>query len=59
MYAAAGNHPHTTYELLTNDADPTLSNENYETAYSLAVQHKANLSRNVLENQFLNLLARA
>ncbi|XP_053961015.1 DNA-binding protein RFXANK [Anastrepha ludens] len=55
MYAAAGNHPHTCNELLAKDPDMTLSNENGDTAYSLAVENGAVLAQAVLE-QFLSAL---
>ncbi|KAH8393157.1 DNA-binding protein RFXANK [Drosophila serrata] len=49
MYAAAGNHPHTCNELLARDLDLSASNENGETAYSLAVEHGAQLAQALLE----------
>ncbi|XP_017482739.1 PREDICTED: DNA-binding protein RFXANK-like [Rhagoletis zephyria] len=55
MYAAAGNHPHTCNELLAKDPDMTASNENGDTAYSLAVENGAVLAQAVLE-QYLSAL---
>lgn len=49
MYAAAGNHPHTCNELLARDLDLSATNENGETAYSLAVEHGAQLAQALLE----------
>ncbi|KAH8410260.1 hypothetical protein KR009_010230 [Drosophila setifemur] len=49
MYAAAGNHPHTCNELLARDLDLSATNENGETAYSMAVEHGANLAQALLE----------
>lgn len=43
MYAAAGNHPHTCNELLANNPNIMDSNEDGETAFTLAVQNNANL----------------
>ncbi|XP_058815705.1 DNA-binding protein RFXANK-like [Topomyia yanbarensis] len=56
MYAAAGNHPHTCNELLSRCAKFTDSNEEGETAYSLAVKNQAGLSQAVLENYITALL---
>lgn len=56
MYAAAGNHPHTCNELLTCNIDITESNENGDTAYSLAAQNNATLSQAVLDNFIVSLL---
>ncbi|XP_018794813.1 PREDICTED: DNA-binding protein RFXANK [Bactrocera latifrons] len=55
MYAAAGNHPHTCNELLAKDPDMTATNENGDTAYSLAVENGAVLAQAVLE-QYLSAL---
>ncbi|XP_067620242.1 DNA-binding protein RFXANK isoform X3 [Eurosta solidaginis] len=55
MYAAAGNHPHTCNELLAKDPDMTASNENGDTAYSLAIENGAILTQAVLE-QYLSAL---
>ncbi|CAD6997462.1 DNA-binding protein RFXANK [Ceratitis capitata] len=55
MYAAAGNHPHTCNELLAKDPDMTASNENGDTAYSIAVENGAVLAQAVLE-QYLSAL---
>ncbi|XP_016979076.2 DNA-binding protein RFXANK [Drosophila rhopaloa] len=49
MYAAAGNHPHTCNELLARDLDLSATNEDGETAYSLAVEHGAHLAQALLE----------
>ncbi|XP_055544881.1 DNA-binding protein RFXANK [Wyeomyia smithii] len=56
MYAAAGNHPHTCNELLSRGANFTDSNEDGETAYSLAVKNQACLSQAVLESYITALL---
>ncbi|XP_055642728.1 DNA-binding protein RFXANK [Toxorhynchites rutilus septentrionalis] len=56
MYAAAGNHPHTCNELLNRGANFTDTNEDDETAYSLAVKNNANLAQAVLENYISALL---
>lgn len=49
MYAAAGNHPHTCNELLAKDLDLSATNEDGDTAYSLAVEHGAHLAQALLE----------
>ncbi|XP_017120896.1 DNA-binding protein RFXANK [Drosophila elegans] len=49
MYAAAGNHPHTCNELLARDLDLSATNEDGDTAYSLAVEHGAHLAQALLE----------
>ncbi|XP_022222617.1 DNA-binding protein RFXANK isoform X2 [Drosophila obscura] len=49
MYSAAGNHPHTCNELLAKDLDLSSTNENGETAYSLAVEHGSHLAQALLE----------
>lgn len=56
MYAVAGNHPHTTKELLELFPDVTVTNEDGDCAYSLAVKNNANLSQAVLENHITMLL---
>ena len=56
LICLAGNHPHTTNELLLHKADVTLTNEDGESAYTLAVKHNANLSQAVLENYLVSLL---
>ncbi|XP_053664577.1 ankyrin repeat family A protein 2 [Anopheles marshallii] len=56
MYAAAGNHPHTCNELLNAGASFTDTNEDGESAYSLAVKNNANLAQAVLENHITALL---
>ncbi|XP_058059671.1 ankyrin repeat family A protein 2 isoform X1 [Anopheles bellator] len=56
MYAAAGNHPHTCNELLNGGASFTDTNEDGESAYSLAVKNGANLAQAVLENHITALL---
>lgn len=43
MYAAAGNHPHTTNEILGFNPNLFETNEDDETAYSLAVKNNSNL----------------
>lgn len=57
MYAAAGNHPHTCNELLSFHPDLTVSNEDGETAYNLAVRNRCNLSQAVLEHYIVALLS--
>ncbi|XP_037957822.1 DNA-binding protein RFXANK [Teleopsis dalmanni] len=57
MYAAAGNHPHTCNEILSRDPDMTASNENGDTAYTLAIEHGAVLAQSVLEQYIGALLA--
>lgn len=56
MYAAAGNHPHTSNELLAFKGNITTTNENGETAYSLAVKNNSNLAQAVLENYIVSML---
>ncbi|XP_055589634.1 DNA-binding protein RFXANK [Uranotaenia lowii] len=56
MYAAAGNHPHTCNELLGKGANFIDTNEDGETAYSLAVKNQSNLAQAVLENYITALL---
>lgn len=56
MFAAAGNHPHTCNELLAYNPNLMETNENGDTAYSLAIQNNANLSQAVLENYLVSLL---
>lgn len=56
MYATAGNHPHTTNQLLEYFPDVTATNENGDSAYSLALQNNANLSQAVFENHITMLL---
>lgn len=56
MYAAAGNHPHTCNELLSKGSNFTDTNEDGETAYSLAVKNQSNLAQAVLENYITALL---
>ncbi|KAH8329501.1 hypothetical protein KR074_012155 [Drosophila pseudoananassae] len=56
MYAAAGNHPHTCNELLARDLDLSASNENGETAYSLAVQNGAHLAQALLEQYMTGII---
>uniref|UniRef100_A0A182JF29 Uncharacterized protein n=1 Tax=Anopheles atroparvus TaxID=41427 RepID=A0A182JF29_ANOAO len=56
MYAAAGNHPHTCNELLNGEASFTDTNEDGESAYSLAVKNNAHLAQAVLENHITALL---
>lgn len=43
MYATAGNHPHTTNEILGFNPNLFETNEDDETAYSLAVKNSSNL----------------
>ncbi|KAH8260376.1 hypothetical protein KR026_010402 [Drosophila bipectinata] len=56
MYAAAGNHPHTCNELLARDLDLSASNENGDTAYSLAVQNGAHLAQALLEQYMTGII---
>lgn len=56
MYAAAGNHPHTSHEILGFNPSITLTNEDGETAYSLAIKNNSNLAQAVLENYLVSLL---
>lgn len=56
MYAAAGNHPHTTNELLANHLNITATNEHGDSAYSLAVHNRAPLAQAVLENYLVSML---
>lgn len=55
MYAAAGNHPHTCNELLAYNIKLTTSNENGDTAYSLAVQNNSHLAQAVLDNFIISI----
>lgn len=43
IYAAAGNHPHTCNELLVYRPDVTHSNEDGETAFTIAVRNNSYL----------------
>lgn len=56
MYAAAGNHPHTTNEILGFNPNLFDTNEDDETAYSLAVKNCSNLALAVLDNFLINLV---
>lgn len=56
MYAAAGNHPHTTNEILGFNPNLFDTNEDDETAYSLAVKNSSNLALAVLDNFLINLV---
>lgn len=56
MFAASGNHPHTCHELLNYKPNIFQTNENDETAYSLAVQNNAGLAQSVIENHVVSLL---
>lgn len=56
MYAAAGNHPHTSNELLSHHLNVTTVNENGDTAYSLAVKNNSYLSQSVLETFIVSML---
>lgn len=56
MFAAAGNHPHTCHELLNYKPNIFATNENDDTAYSLAVQNNASLAQAVVENHVVSLL---
>lgn len=47
MYASAGNHPHTCNELIAFHPNLTESNENGDTAYSLAIKNKSHLGTNL------------
>ncbi|XP_055390403.1 DNA-binding protein RFXANK isoform X2 [Condylostylus longicornis] len=57
MYAVAGNHPHTTNEILAYYPKLCLSNEEGETAYSLAIKNNSKLSQAVLEKYIEKLLS--
>lgn len=56
MYAAFGNHPHTCNEILAYEPSITDSNENGDTAYSIAVANNSNLAQAVLDNYLVSLL---
>lgn len=56
MYACAGNHPHTTNEILGFNPNLFKTNEDDETAYSLAVKNNSNLALAVLDNFLINLV---
>jgi ankyrin repeat family A protein 2 len=45
MYSAAGNHPHTCNEILLYQPNITVTNEDGETAYSLAIENNAHLGK--------------
>lgn len=45
IYAAAGNHPHTCNELLAYRPDVTHSNEDGETAFTMAVRNSSSLGK--------------
>lgn len=55
MFAAAGNHPHTSNELLVHHQNIASSNEHGDTAYSLAVRNQSYLAQSVLQNYLLSL----
>lgn len=57
MFAAAGNHPHTSNELLLHHQNIASSNEHGDTAYSLAVRNQSNLAQGVIENYLVTLLS--
>lgn len=57
MFAAAGNHPHTSNELLIHNQDVTSSNEHGDTAYGLAIRNCAHLAQAVIENYVVTLLS--
>ena len=56
MYAAHGNHPHATNELLNHSADLTLSNLNDDTALSIAVKHSSKEGNNFRLKLFIDKL---
>lgn len=59
-YAAVGNFPHSTNEILSQTQVEnviTLQNEDGKTAYHLAVENKAHLAQAVIENFIMNVLS--
>lgn len=58
-YAAGGNFPHSTNEILsqTQVEDVMLENEDGKTAYHLAIENKAHLAQAVIENFIMNVLS--
>ena len=58
MYAAAGNHPHTCNEILTCNPNLTVTNENGDTAYNLAIKNNSHLAHAVLDNHIMALLTK-
>lgn len=58
-YAAAGNFPHSTNEILsqTQVENVMLENEDSKTAYHLAIENKAHLAQAVIENFIMNVLS--
>lgn len=56
MFAASGNHPHTSNELLSHNLNVTTVNENGDTAYSLAVKNNSYLAQSVLETFIVSML---
>lgn len=58
-FAAAGNFPHSTNEILsrTQVGDVMLENEDGKTAYHLAIENKAPLAQAVIENFIMNVLS--
>lgn len=57
MYASALNHPLTCNELLMKSFDITTENEHGDTAYSLAIENNATLSKAILEQYLLAVLS--
>ncbi|PSN47035.1 hypothetical protein C0J52_09820 [Blattella germanica] len=57
MYAAHGDHPHCTNELLLRGADITMNNLNDDTAFGIAVKRGSKLAQAVIENYLLTLLS--
>jgi ankyrin repeat family A protein 2 len=56
-YAAAGNFPHSTNEILSSPyADVMTENEDSKTAYHLSVENKAHLTQAVIENYIMNVI---
>lgn len=56
MFATAGNHPHTCNELLLYKPNLCQTNENNDTAYSLAIKNNSHLAQAVIENHVVGLL---
>lgn len=56
MFATAGNHPHTCNELLLYKPNLFHTNENNDTAYSLAIKNNSHLAQAVMENHVVGLL---
>lgn len=57
MFAAAGNHPHTSNELLSHNLCIASSNEHGDTAYSLAVRNQSHLAQAVIVNYLVTVMS--